>query len=153
LSETEEGAVVKDRDFWIKFSLIFIGLYIFFLFADLNSLRYLVATASAGLLKLFGANFVLSGDTIMFGPARYVIVSSCTGVVGFSLFTALVAAAPLKRKTIYILAAFPLFVAWNVLRVTATVLWSDAHFWLWAATVAIVLVLFDWVVKKERVNL
>ncbi len=144
---------MNEKGFWLEFALVFIGLYIFFLFADLNSLRFLVATASAGLLKLLGASFTLSGDTIFFGSVRYIIVSSCTGVVGFSLFAALVAASPMKRKAIYLVAAFPLFIAWNVFRVTATVLWTDTHFWLWAATVAIVLVLFDWTVKREKVKL
>ena len=144
---------MNTKEFWLKFFVIFVGLYVFFLALDLGSLRVLVATSSAGLLKLLGYNFALAGDTIFFGSARYIIVASCTGVVGFSLFAALVAASPAKRKAKYLLAAFPLFIAWNIVRVTATVLWADAHFWLWAATVLIVLVMFDWMAKREKLRL
>jgi exosortase/archaeosortase len=143
----------EARDFWVEFFIVFVGLYTFFLALDWEFLKLLVATASAGLLKLLGVAAVLSGSTVVVGPVSYVIVASCTGVVGFSLFAALVAASPLKMKGQYLFAAFPLFVAWNVVRVVATVLWSELHFWLWLATVAIVLVLFDWAAKREKVKL
>jgi len=141
------------KDFWLEFFIVFTGLYTFFLALDFPFLKSLVATASAGVLKLLGVTAVLSGSTLVVGPVSYMVVASCTGVVGFSLFAALVAATPLRRKGGYLFAAFPVFVAWNVVRVTATVVAPWLHVWLWFATVVIVLALFEWAARREKLRL
>ena len=162
--------MVELKEFLTRFLLMFVILYIFFnlpeiaepldcQFTDfLYPLKEIVAISSTWLLRLFGNTVFLDGVTISVGAVRFTIISACTGVVSFSIFSGLIYATPMKRKGYYLALSFPVFLVWNILRVTLTLSFGAElvellHSSFWLISIFIVLGLYMLVLKKEGIYL
>ena len=120
--------MVTLKTFLLKFFTVFSVLYLFFHVVDiffnaLFFLRMIIVLASFSILNFMGLPAGVSDMTIRLWDSSFTIVTSCTGVVSFSIFAALLYATPLnnnKRKPIYLALFFPLTTLWNVMRVILT---------------------------------
>ncbi|MCD4740206.1 archaeosortase/exosortase family protein [archaeon] len=156
-----------------RFFLVFVLLYLFFLIPEFSKamgfafpdflfpLKVIVASGANFLLGLIGVNVFLSGLTLtLLGGTliNFTIVSSCTGVVSYSIFAGLLYATPLKNKLLYALLGLPLFVLWNVLRVTLTLsfgrgLIESLHNGFWFLSIILVMGVYLVILKREKVSL
>ncbi|MCD6414760.1 MAG: archaeosortase/exosortase family protein [Candidatus Diapherotrites archaeon] len=154
--------MVSMKEFLGKFFLVFSILYLFFhavdlFFGLLLPLRQFVAVSSFMLLAMLSLPVSLSGLTITLGGSSFTIITSCTGVVSFSIFAGLLYATPMKkekRKLTYITAFFPLAILWNVFRVTATLslggeLIEVLHNTFWMLSVLLVLGIYLLILKLD----
>jgi exosortase/archaeosortase family protein len=157
-------------EFLKRFFAVFLGLYVLFLLPELAQgfgvpfpdfllpLKLFVAFASTTMLQLLGSPASLEGLTITAGLITFTIVSSCTGVVSFSLLTALLHATPMKRKSFYALLGFFLFVLWNVVRVVLTLSFGGGlarilHDAFWMLSVILVIGAYLLILRREHVYL
>lgn len=133
------------RKFLAKFLLSFIVLYALFHLADFEILKQIVLSGTSLILDILGKSYSVSGAVISTGTMSFAIVASCTGVVSFSIFTALLYATGKARSHFpYIAAAIPLFLVWNILRASATVYFESVllHHLLWMGSLFLILALY-----------
>ncbi|MCD6522936.1 MAG: archaeosortase/exosortase family protein [Candidatus Diapherotrites archaeon] len=143
------------KSFALRFIIFFSGMYFALLVFDTPILKTIVGHATYALLLLSGKHVELIGNMIVAPTYAFVIVSSCTGIVSFSIFAALLYATnniDSEKKVIYALLSFPIFLLWNILRVYLTMITDSfvIHDTLWIASVVIVLLLYAIVLRIEN---
>lgn len=162
--------MVELKNFLKRFLMVFLGLYLFFLLPELASplnlpfpdflfpVKLFVAFASMMVLQFMGSSVTLEGLTLSLSATNFTIISSCTGVVSFSIFAGLIYATPMKNKKYYLLLGLPLFVLWNVFRVTLTLSFGDdlvgiLHNGFWLLSIILVMGVYLIVLNREKVYL
>ena len=153
--------MVKLTRFLYNFFIVFLLLYIFFHAVDFYFLKKLVVDLSFAILRLLNSSVTVEDLTILSPDVSFTIVTSCTGIVSFSIFSGLIYATPIKsprRKLLYILLSFPIFFCWNVMRVVMTLCVGGRlvyffHNFFWMFSVGIILFLYFLVMRREEVYL
>lgn len=140
-----------------RFILFFVGVYVSLTIIDAPILKHIIISLSQKLLILFGVSPTVSNHTISLGNNAFTIVSSCTGIVSFSIFSALLYATTslqTNKKLFYALASFPLFMLWNVLRIFLVLLTGEQwiHDSLWLISTLVIFLLYVSILKVENIR-
>ncbi len=137
--------------FLVNFFLFFFVIYFLGISFLPAFFKKLVASGVVLSLSFLGKEAIQKGLEITVSSFSFSIINSCTGIVSFSIFAGLMAATnwlSLKKKVLYSLLVVPVFLAWNVLRISLSSftgsygLFVFLHDSLWVLGTGLILVLY-----------
>ncbi|MBI5229504.1 exosortase/archaeosortase family protein, partial [Candidatus Micrarchaeota archaeon] len=145
----------EEKEFLLKFAVLFIIPYVFIHFLSLDFLLGFIAEREASFLNALGYESKNIGQIVVSNGNPFKIIPDCSGLVMIILLFALVYATNIKeprRTELFLLGALVLFI-FNLFRLLLTILtgvWYGpvatevTHFILWFVDAAVVLLLWAW---------